>query len=61
LLHVTTLTPLPVSDAVPPRFTVPVVVEYVAFDVGLVMVTVGVVVSRIMESLAALDTFPALS
>lgn len=49
------------SDAVPPRFTVPVVVEYVAFDVGLVMVTVGVVVSRIMESLAALDTFPALS
>jgi hypothetical protein len=40
---------------------VPVVEVYVALDVGLVMVTVGAVVSRVIESLAVFDTFPTAS
>ena len=58
LLHVTLFTPLVLSEAVPPRFIVLLVVVYVVFGVGLVMVTVGAVVSKIMESLAVSDTFP---
>ena len=61
LLQVTPPTPLVASEAVPPRLTVLLVVEYVALDVGLVMVTEGTVVSRVMESLAVPDTFPAAS
>ena len=61
LLHVILLTPLVLSEAVPPRLIVLLVVEYVEFDVGLVMVIAGAVVSRVMESLAVADTFPAAS
>ena len=61
LLHVTLITPLVLSEALPPKLMVPVVEVYVALDVGLVMVTVGAVLSKVIESLAVLDTFPAAS
>ena len=61
LLHVTSFTPLVLSDALPLRLIVLFVVVYVSPEVGLVMVTMGAVVSRIMESLTVLDTFPAAS
>ncbi len=61
LLHVTLITPLVLSEALPPKLIVLFVAVYVALDVGLVMVTVGAVVSRVIESLAVLDTFPAAS
>jgi hypothetical protein len=61
LLHVTSFTPLVLSDALPLRVIVLLVVVYVLPEVGLVMVTMGAVVSRIMESLAVLDIFPAAS
>ena len=61
LLHATLLMPLTLSDALPPRFIVLLVAVYVEFDVGLDMVTVGTVVSRVMVAFAVLDTFPAAS
>ena len=61
LLHVMLFIPLVPSEALPPRFNVLLVVEYVELEVGLVIVTDGAVVSRMMESLAELDTFPAAS
>src|SRR3990172_2323363 len=61
LLHVTSFTPLKPSDALPLRLNGLLVVVYVSPKVGLVMVTMGAVVSRIMESLAVLDTFPVAS
>ena len=61
LLHVILLIPLVLSEALPPRLIVLLVVEYVEFDVGVVMVIAGAVVSRVMESLAVADTFPAAS
>jgi len=61
LLHVTLLTPLVLSEVLPPKLMVLVGEVYVALDVGLVMVTVGAVVSRVIESLAVFDTFPAAS
>ena len=61
LLHVTSFTPLVLSEALPLRLNGLLVVVYVSLEVGLVMVTMGVVVSRVIESLAALDTFPAES
>ena len=45
LLHVTVPMPLELSDALPPRLIVLVVVVYVELDVGLDIVTVGTVVS----------------
>ena len=61
LLHVTEVIPLVLSEALPPRLTVLLVVAWVELDVGLVMVTVGTVVSRVIESFTALDIFPAAS
>lgn len=61
LLHATLLIPLTLSDALPPRLIVLLVAVYVEFDVGLDMVTVGTVVSRVMVAFAVLDTFPAAS
>ena len=61
LLHATLLIPLELSDALPPRFIVLVVVVYVELDVGLDMVTVGTVVSSVIVAFAVLDTFPAAS
>ena len=46
LLHVTLPTPLVVADALPSRLTILLVVEYVALDVGLVIVIVRYIVSR---------------
>jgi hypothetical protein len=43
-VHVTWVTPT-LSDAVPPKFTVLLVVLYVLLEVGEVIVTVGAVVS----------------
>lgn len=57
LFHVTCFTPLVLSDVLPLRFIGLMVVVYVSLEVGLVMVTVGAVVSRVIESLAALDIF----
>jgi hypothetical protein len=51
LLHVTSFTPLVVSDALPSRLTVLLVAVY-GSDVGLVMVTIGAVVSKVILSLA---------
>ena len=45
LLHVTLPMPLTLSEALPPKLIVLLVAVYVAFDVGLDMVTVGTVVS----------------
>jgi hypothetical protein len=61
LLHATLLIPLELSDALPPRLIVLVVVVYVELDVGLDIVTVGTVVSRVMVAFAVLETFPAAS
>jgi hypothetical protein len=61
LCHVTTLMPLELSDALPLMLNEPVGLVYTPVEVGLVMVTVGEVVSRVIELFAALDTFPALS
>ena len=61
LLHVTSFTPLVLSDALPSRVRALLAAVYVSLEVGLVMVTMGAVVSKIIESLAALDTFPAES
>ena len=61
LLHATLLIPLELSDALPPRLIVLLVAVYVELDVGLDMVTVGTVVSRVMVAFAVLDTFPAAS
>ena len=61
LLHVTSFTPLVLSDALPSRVRALLAAVYVSLEVGLVMVTMGAVVSKIIESLAALDTFPAAS
>ena len=61
LLNVTSFTPLVLSDALPLKLTVLLVAVYVSLDVGLVIVTMGAVVSRVIESLAELDTFPAAS
>lgn len=47
LLHVTLLTLPELSDAVPPKLMALLVVVYVEPDVGLVMVTVGAVVSPV--------------
>ena len=61
LLHATLLIPLELSDALPPRLIVLLVAVYVELDVGLDMVTVGTVVSKIMVALAVFETFPAAS
>ncbi len=61
LLHVTLLIPLTLSDALPPRLIVLLVVVYVVSVVGLVMFTVGTVVSRVIVAFAVLETFPAAS
>jgi hypothetical protein len=58
LVHVTSFIPLVLSDALPPRLIVLLVAVYVASDVGLVIFIVGEVVSRVISSLAAFDTFP---
>ena len=58
LVHVTSFIPLVLSDALPPRLIVLLVAVYVASDVGLVMFIVGAVVSKVISSLAAFDTFP---
>jgi hypothetical protein len=61
LLHVTLLIPLTLSDALPPRLMALFVDVYVELDVGLDIVTVGTVVSRVIVALAVPDTFPAAS
>ena len=61
LFHVTEVTPLVLSEALPPRLIVLLVVAWVELDVGLVMVTVGAVVSRVIDLLTTLDTLPATS
>ena len=61
LVHVTSFIPLVLSDALPPRLIVLLVAVYVASDVGFVIFIVGEVVSRVISSLAELDTFPAAS
>ena len=61
LLHVTLLMPLTLSDALPPRLIVLLVAVYVELDVGLDIVTVGTVVSRVIVAFAVLETFPAAS
>lgn len=53
------LTSLALSEAVPPILITLLVVVYVEFDVGLIMVTVGGVISRVIETLDASDTLPA--
>lgn len=55
LLHVTLFIPLALSEAVPPRLIGLLEVAYVESAVGLVMATMGTVVSRIIESLVVFD------
>ena len=61
LLHVTTAAPLVLSEALPPKLTVLFVVVWIEPEVGLVMVIMGAVASSVMESLTAVDIFPAAS
>ena len=61
LLHVTSFTPLVLSDALPSRVRMLLVAVYVSFEVGLVMVTMGAVVSKVMLSFAEFDIFPVES
>ena len=61
LLHVTSLMPLVLSEALPPKIIVPLVAVYVELGVGLDIVTVGAVVSRVIVAFAVLDTIPAAS
>ena len=61
LLHVTLLIPLALSNAVPSMLIVLLVVVYVELDVGVVIIMVGIIVSRVISSEAVFDTFPELS
>ena len=61
LAHATLLIPLVLSEALPPKLNGLLVVVYVSLEFWLVMVTMGAVVSKVMLSLAELDTFPAES
>ena len=61
LLHDTLLMPVVLSEALPLKVIVLLVAVYVVLVVGLVMDTVGAVVSRVMVSLAVLEMFPAAS
>ena len=48
LLHVTLPIPLVPSEALPPKLIGMLVAVYLLLDVGLVMLTVGAVVSRVI-------------